>query len=326
MSEFDLPKLRRLDLALLLTFLGLMRHGKAADVAAELGVTQSTISHALRRLREVFDDDLFIRKPHGLEPTAFAIDLEPQVHQAVTLLDSALTGQEKFDPTTSTQTLRISALDHSMATLLPAFVARVNDEAPHIRLIITSMGRDAALNAFSNGELELAVGFFWNLHDSLLQVSLRKEPYLVVGQKNHPMMKEPISLANYCQARHIIVTQKSDMQGVVDQALHELGLKREVVVSVPLFFSALTIVSQSNLLAVLPATLVRHYAQRFDLVYQEPPLPIRRFTISVVRHKRNEKNQAVLWAINLLKDLADGRQTDSVAEADSVETQPLIAG
>lgn len=305
MSEFDLIKLRRLDLALLLTFLGLMRHSKAADVAKELAVTQSTISHALRRLRDVFDDDLFIRKPHGLEPTAFAIDLEPRIHQAVKLLDCALAGREMFDPATSTQTLRITALDHSMATLLSAFVARVNEEAPHIRLSILSRDRDAAVSAFTNGEIDLAVGFFWNLPDTLLRVSLRKEPYLIVGHENHPMMQQPISLDDYCMARHVLVSQKSDMQGVVDRALHELGRKREVVVSVPMFFPALTIVSQSDLLAVLPATIVRSYAKRFGLVYQEPPLAIRPFTISAVRHMRDEKNQAVLWAINLLKDLSE---------------------
>ena len=101
MSEFDEMRLRRLDLSLLLVFLGLMHHRKAARVADEMRLTQSTISHALARLRDVFDDPLFLRRPHGLEPTARAEALEPAVRTAVELLDRALGTAAPFDPSVS---------------------------------------------------------------------------------------------------------------------------------------------------------------------------------------------------------------------------------
>lgn len=83
MSELSISELRRLDLTLLLVFLGLLRHRKALDVAAELGLTQSAISQSLRRLRDIFDDELFLRRPHGMEPTATALALEAPVAAAV---------------------------------------------------------------------------------------------------------------------------------------------------------------------------------------------------------------------------------------------------
>ena len=73
MTDFSQSELRRLDLTLLLVFLGLLRHRKATDVAAELGLTQSGVSQALKRLRDIFGDPLFLRRPHGMDPTATAL-------------------------------------------------------------------------------------------------------------------------------------------------------------------------------------------------------------------------------------------------------------
>ena len=98
MADFSNTELRRLDLTLLLVFLGLLRLRKAAGVAAELGLTQSAVSQALRRLRAIFGDDLFLRRPHGMEPTAVALALEPAVRGAVEALRGALGSARAFDP------------------------------------------------------------------------------------------------------------------------------------------------------------------------------------------------------------------------------------
>ncbi len=66
--DIDEIKLRRLDLTVLLVFLGVMRYRKATTTAEQMGLSQSSITHSLNRLREVFDDKLFLRKPDGLEP------------------------------------------------------------------------------------------------------------------------------------------------------------------------------------------------------------------------------------------------------------------
>ncbi len=102
MSQLSTSELRRLDLTLLLVFLGLVRHRKAVDVAGELGLTQSAISQSLRRLRDIFGDDLFLRRPHGLEPTATALALEAPVSAAVETLRGALGAARAFDPATAT--------------------------------------------------------------------------------------------------------------------------------------------------------------------------------------------------------------------------------
>lgn len=76
MSDLSRTELRRLDLTLLLVFLGLVRLRKSAEVATELGLTPSAVSQSIRRLRDIFGDELFLRRPHGMEPTAIALALE----------------------------------------------------------------------------------------------------------------------------------------------------------------------------------------------------------------------------------------------------------
>lgn len=299
--EFDKTKLRRLDLGLLLVFLGLMEHRKAADVAADLGLTQSSISHALRRIRDVFGDELFLRRPHGFEPTAFALEIEPQIRAAVEALQHTLDEQSQFEPTKSNVTLRISALDHSMAGILPKFVARVRQEAPGVRLKIYSRGRNAALQAFDAGALDLAVGFFWSVPDTLIREPLSRETYLIVGAHSNPLMQAPLTLDAYAAASHLVVSQDGTFHGIVDRSLRHHGHKRHVAVSVPMFFPAMTIVAQSDLLSALPRSLVEQFSSRFALAFQPPPLEIRPFDISVVRHKRDEKSKAILWAISVLR-------------------------
>jgi DNA-binding transcriptional LysR family regulator len=130
MSELSTSELRRLDLTLLLVFLGLVRHRKALDVAAELGLTQSAISQSLKRLRDIFGDELFLRRPHGMAPTATALALEAPVAAAVDALRGALGAARDFDAATATGLVSIAALDAEQAVLIPPLAARLRQLAP----------------------------------------------------------------------------------------------------------------------------------------------------------------------------------------------------
>ena len=86
MSDINEIDLRLVDTTILLVFLGAMRHRQATAVAREMGLTQPAVSHALKRLRNLYGDPLFLRRAHGLEPTSVAHELEPKVRRIVRLL------------------------------------------------------------------------------------------------------------------------------------------------------------------------------------------------------------------------------------------------
>ena len=300
MLDIDEIALRRLDLTVLLVFLGLMRHRKAVDVAAQMGLTQSAISHSIKRLRDIFDDPLFLRRPAGMEPTAVAIALEPKIRRAVETLSEALTTETQFDPKAEAGVIQIGAYDNEMATLVPGLLQRARAAAPGLRFAIRSLGRQAALAALEAGELDLALGFIWDLPDRFQADPIHEEGYAVVMRADHPLTGAKWGLEAFCAADHLIVSPTGDLTGVVDQALEQIGRTRRVAASVPLFFPALATVASSDMIATLPGRLVAAHAARFGLVTRQPPLTIRPFTVAAIRHQRNAKSAKHDWLLAML--------------------------
>ncbi|MCA3575366.1 MAG: LysR family transcriptional regulator, partial [Aestuariivirga sp.] len=167
MSDLSISELRRLDLTLLLVFLGLLRHRKALDVASELGLTQSAISQAVKRLRDIFGDQLFLRRPHGMEPTATALALEGPVARAVEALRGALGAARAFEPHTASGHLRIAALDAEQTVVIPPLAARLRSLAPGLVLSVLPLGRRMAMEALAEGRADLALGYVWDVPDAI---------------------------------------------------------------------------------------------------------------------------------------------------------------
>ena len=302
MTELSNSQIRRLDLTLLLVFLGLLRHRKAADVAAELGLTQSAISQAVKRLRDIFGDDLFLRRPHGMEPTSIALALEEPVRRAVDALRTALGTARSFDPDKAEGVVRIAALDAEQAVLIPPLAAKLRRAAPGLRLSVLPLGRSDAVEALNDGRVDLALGFIWDAPETVLGAELYKEGFLVAGQP-HVLPDAPlIDLDAYCAADHVLISPAGDLRGVVDERLAAMGRSRRVVLGLPAFLPALAAVAETGAILTLPARLADRLAAGFGLVTAKPPLEVRNFPVSVFWHRRNSTDPMVSWIRGLLSE------------------------
>jgi DNA-binding transcriptional LysR family regulator len=304
MSDFSNNELRRIDLTLLLVFLGLLRHRKAVLVAGELGLTQSGVSQALKRLRDVFQDELFLRRPHGLDPTAVALGLEGPVGQAVETLRAALGHIARFDPATAERVIRLAALDAEQADLIPALISVLSDEAPGLRLVVLPHARRAAMEGLAAGEIDIALGFFANVPEALIRTELHTQGFQVAG---HPDLVAggEMTIERFVALPHVLVSPGGELRGVVDDALEAAGCSRHVVAAVPQFFPALAAAATTRCLATLPERIATRYAGPFGLAVVEPPLPLRRFTVSALIHRRNERDAALSWLIARLKGASE---------------------
>lgn len=298
-------------MTLLLVFLGIMRHRKASMVASELGLTAPSISHALARLRDIFDDPLFLRRPHGLEPTAFSRAIEPDIRAAVDALQASLAGPAVFDPKTSRAHIRLSARDSELSATLPDVLCRVFQSAPNVTLSVQALSSSKAIKGLTDGALDLAIGFFGQSPDHLAATNLRTERYLVVGKIAHPLLQGELTLEKYLSADHLLVASDASRHGVVDDKLAESGKTRHVALSLPQFMPALAVLGKSDLIATLPARLVEQHARRFDLVAQPPPLALRSFDIKLLRHRRDLRNPAVTWCLEQILHSVASAQSSS---------------
>jgi len=304
MSDLSELQLRRLDLTLLLVFLGLVRHRKAAAVAVELGLTQSAISQAVKRLRDIFGDPLFLRRPHGMEPTAVALALEDPVRRAVEALRGALGAARDFDPAQAEGVVRIAALDAEQAVLIPPLAALLRAEAPGLRVSVLPLGRSAAVEALAEGRIDLALGFLWELPEAVGQRVLYEEGFLVAGPPALLPEAPEIGLAAYCAADHVLVSPGGDLRGVMDDRLAALGLSRRIVLGLPAFLPALAAAAETGALITLPARVAERCAGGFGLVTATPPVDVRRFPVSVFWHRRDEGDPRRLWLVEKLAVLA----------------------
>jgi DNA-binding transcriptional LysR family regulator len=300
MTDLRVTKLRRLDLTTLLVFDGVMRLKKATLAAAELGLTPPGISHALKRLRDVFGDELFIRRPHGLEPTAFALSAAPRIRRAIGELRDSLSEPEAFDPSTADITLRIGAFDYELATLVPAMMGDFARQAPRLKMVLRPIGRASALQALTDGSLDMAVGYFWNAPDTMIATRLYTETYAVVARTSDGLAARGLSLDHYCASPHLLVSPAGDLHGIVDAALARIGRSRQVIASLPLFLPALAAVQATGALATIPRRLAERFAASFELDVLPPPLDVRSFDVSAVRHRREARSALHVWVTQAL--------------------------
>ncbi|MGG5820643.1 LysR substrate-binding domain-containing protein [Falsiroseomonas sp. HW251] len=313
MSEM---KLRRLDLTLLLVLDGALRHRKLSVVAGELGLSQPAVSHALARLRQIFDDPLFLRRPGGVEPTARALDLAPRIASVLALARAAVAPPAAFDPARSERVFRLAGLDYEAARFGPPLLSRFVAAGPGLRLSFRPQARDAALRALADDEVDLAIGLFPRRPPEILTLPLYEESYLVAAAASHPALagRETLELDAYCAMDHVLVSLDGGLEGTVDAALARLGRRRRVVAAMPGFLPALAAAGEGGFLATMPRRVVERHAGRFGLRAFAPPLAIRPFTLSVAWHRRHEGEPGLRWLLGALEAIVreDAREGVSI--------------
>src|SRR6185295_7659004 len=147
MSDIDANNIRRLDGGLLLVFRGLLRRRQTTAVARELGLSQSAVSHALTRLREIFDDALFTRRPHGLEPTRRALELAPRIDALIDLADETLKREGTFEPAHSQRRFGLVAPEFVTALVGAKLVQSFRKQAPTASFYVQFLTQSFSLDS-----------------------------------------------------------------------------------------------------------------------------------------------------------------------------------
>ena len=300
--------IRKLDMTLLLVFQEVMRHRKLTAVAERLGLTQSSISHSLRRLRDVFGDELFLRRSNGVEPTARARELEPIVRGVIETLRGAIKSDEPFAPENVRGVLRISMADHYCALLGAPLLRTIGQSAPNLQLSIRPLVRRAALGALAGNDIDLALGLFWKLPKGLRGQTLFEESYRVVARKGHPLIKKKMDLKTFLAAEHVLVSLGGDLEGVADAALAKLGKQRKLVAAMPFFLPAMATVARTDLIATIPSRHAAAFAETFRLNVFASPVTLSNYTAAIVWHERNDNNALIRWMTSQIANVLASRE------------------
>ncbi|EAR52897.1 transcriptional regulator, LysR family protein [Oceanicola granulosus HTCC2516] len=304
MTDISHVNLRLIDTTVLLIFLSLMRHRKATEVAREMGLTQPAVSHALKRLRTLYEDPLFLRRAHGLEPTALAHELEPKIRRIVRLLSQTLENPDQFDPASTATDLRIGAFDYELTTVIPKLAAEMRTLSPSINVHAYPLVYTEALDALVHGRLDLAIGYFdipLRSEATFVVEDLYSERYVLAGRRGHPLLSDNPTLEEMAQADHLLVSPHGLIRNRVDEALRMQGYQRNIRTVVPSLFAALSIIENSELVMTLPERVAVGNWQPFDIVHKPLPIDVGDFQLQAVRHARDANSPLHAWLLENLR-------------------------
>jgi DNA-binding transcriptional LysR family regulator len=288
--------IRRIDVTLLLVFRELMRTRKMTVAAERMKLTQSSISHALKRLREIFDDELFVRLPHGLQPTTRAEELEITVNGIIEQLRHAVSGKDEFDPARTRATVRIAMPDHHCALISALLLDDLGKSAPGLQVLIRPLVRRAALDALLGNDIDLALDYFWRVPEGLESRVLFSDGHRVISRRSHPVIRgRKLSLEAYLKPAHLLVSLGGQMGGIVDRGLARHGVSRSVVASIPYFLPAIATVAATDLISTIPARHAHAFARRFELNVHTPPVELPNYRAVLVWHRRQANSQLLKW-------------------------------
>lgn len=299
--------IRDLDLNLLRTLDALLDERSVTRAAGRLGFTQPAVSGMLTRLRESFDDPLFVRTQRGIVPTLRAQELAGPVKQILSDVE-ALLQPATFDPLSARFTLSIAATDYALQTVVLPFLVHLRTRAPGIRVALRPV-EDASIQAqFERGDLDLALMTPESALPDLHARRLFDETYVCALREGHPDAQgDALSLDRFCALDHALVSFSGErFWGVTDDALAMIGRERRVALTLTSFLALADLLQMTDLLAVLPRRLVEGAS---GLVALEPPVEIPGFTKLAVWHERTHRDPGHRWVRALLFDTCGGMKT-----------------
>jgi len=300
-GELDL---HAFDVNLLVAFDALAREGSVTRAAERAGVTQSAMSHTLRRLREIVGDPLLVRGRSGMALTPRAEAMVIPVRSGLSALRRALTGPAEFSPAELTRTIRLVSPDSFDILILPPLLQALQVEAPGLDIaVMPHPGRLS--DALETGDVDLAVlpvlldeqPFVARMQPGgdLRQRRLLRDTMRCFVRSDHPIAKRRrLTPRAYAELSHILVSPTGEGPGVVDRFLADEGLERRIALRVPMHSSALAIVAETDLALTAPQSLERSPAAA-NLVSFKVPLPIPDHAIVMVWHPRFSEDPAHRW-------------------------------
>lgn len=284
--------IRALDLNLLKALDALLDEGSVTRAAQRLSLTQPAVSGMLTRLRDYFGDPLFVRTSHGMVPTLRASELSVPVKQILTDI-AILLKPMQFDPMTAELTYTLVATDYALKAVVVPLIAALKQHAPRIRIAVRSVDSERMYQQLSRGEVDLALVTPQTTPDDLHGRALYQEEYVCVARSHHPLAAaSEMTLEQFCEQEHILVSTEGRFMGVTDEALAELSLTRRVGVSVNSFLVIPDILRSTDMIAVVPSRMVPVDS---DLAIIPLPLNVPGFTKSMAWHERTHRDPAHQW-------------------------------
>ncbi|MHA6493170.1 LysR family transcriptional regulator [Pseudomonas borbori] len=284
--------LNKVDLNLFIVFDAIYTEANLTRAGQIVGITQPAVSNALARLRETFNDPLFVRTAQGMVPTPMAQNIIGPVRNALQQLRISVQESRTFNPVQANKTYRISMTDLTEAVVLPPLFQRLRRLAPNV--IIESMlaRRRETTKELAAGRLDFAVDAPLNTDPQVRHVKLMEDRYVCAMRRGHPLSKDKISLDEYLSLTHIHISSRRSGLGYIDLSLGKMGLQRRVALRSQHYLMASTVMQSTDMVMTVP----ERFARRNDLHYVELPVnDVPSLETHLYWHESTDQDPANRW-------------------------------
>ncbi|GGU83367.1 LysR family transcriptional regulator [Streptomyces filipinensis] len=291
-----------LDLNLLVALDVLLEEQSVQGAAHRLHLSEPAMSRTLGRIRKALGDPILVRAGRQMVPTPHALAVRAEVGAVVERARALFAPGRDADLRTVRRTFTILAHDSMAATHGAALFARAAREAPGIRLRFLSESHvDAPF--LRQGTADLEVGVIDATAPEVHVETVYEERMLGVVRAGHPLLGGELTPERFAgEAGHLIVSRRGKQHGPIDEALAELGLKRQVVGSVGTYPASLFVVRETDLIGLI-SHWGRPLAAILGLVTFEIPLPLPAVAVGFAWHPRHDADPAHAWLRDCVREL-----------------------
>lgn len=302
----DNKTLLRFDLNLIKVFLAVWESGNLTQAAGRLGLTQPAVSHALRRLRDEFDDPLFVRSGNGMEPTQMAVTLRASFEEALRLVADTMQATTRFDPATAERQFRVAMTDTGEFVILPRLLAALQKVAPGVRVQSTRVPPDTIASALRTGQVDAAIGYQPRLLETSCQGwPVMKDRIICLFRAGHPLCGQDWTPASFAGLSFLDVGQDATGYRMARERIAELGVPYRVVAQVDHFTIVPEIIRRTDFVALFPHSVCALMNRHGEFGFAELPFDVSGFDVNFWVHESFASDPGLTWLHGLLAETVE---------------------
>ena len=284
------------DLNLLPIVVALYEELSVSRAARRLGMSQPAVSKALRRLRDTFDDPLFVRGPSGIVPTPRAHAIVRTARPHLQQLQEDLLKGEHFDPATSTRAIVLGLSDIAEMAFLPSILEHLRAHAPKCPVSTLTLSDTQLAEGLEKGDVDVAAGYFPALAQrNFRQRRLTKHGFACLMRAGHPLWKSRLSMSAYLAAEHVAIRRANRSQEVLERFIERRKMRRKIAMYTSNVLSVPFIVMDTQLVATLPYAVVTRFASiTSQLAPALPPFDVT-YDLKLHWHRRFDNEPRSIW-------------------------------
>ncbi|MEM9101743.1 MAG: LysR family transcriptional regulator [Pseudomonadota bacterium] len=295
----DPLKIQQLDLNLLKVFESLYQERNMTQVAKTLFISPSAVSHAIKRLRQALDDDLFVRQGAQMRPTPLCDSIAPRIIASLERLRQVLQSCGEFTFSETQQTFTIAQPEPIEPIVLPRLQQELLQQAPKAKLASVRVPRDAMVRKLTAQQIDVAIDIALPIKLPVKHLVLSRDDYCVLMDKRHAYVQK-LTAKSYLNSQHIVVSSRAKGRVLEDYALLEQGENRHIAIRCQSYQTAKSMLKNSPYLLTLPSAIAQQIQDK-ELMMLAMPIELPQIITHLYWHQNSSSDPALIWLRETIK-------------------------